>query len=142
MKKLIILIIYLLSISVSYGAINDSLHVLALQGIDCASSLQFTKAVETFDRMIALDPDNPQAHFLKSATYFWMYSSDMHNEKLGEEFKDLSYKAVEVAEAKLEINEYDIDALFYLGGAYGSLGRYYGMKKRLLKCLLVWKERC
>jgi len=136
---LLILLFLFLFLQVSY-ATNDSLHTMAIRGIDYASSLKFTKANEIFDRMIAMDPKNPQPYFLKSATYFWMFSSDMHNEALGEEFKDHSYKAVEVAEERLDENDEDIDARFYLGGAYGSLGRYYGIKKSYLNAYWYGKK--
>ena len=80
---------------------DRTIHDLSLEGIDYASTLQYKKAVAVFDRIIEREPDNPQGHFLKSAVYFWMFSADMHNEQLGEEFKDLSLKAVEVAERSL-----------------------------------------
>jgi tetratricopeptide (TPR) repeat protein len=141
MKKINIpIIIFLIAFANLNASMNDTLHVMALRGIDFASSLQFDKAVKTFDQMIEMEPENPRAHFLKSATYFWMYSADMHNEELGEEFKNLSYKAVEVAEARLEKDEDDIDAMFYLGGAYGSLGRYYGIKKSYLNAYWYGKK--
>ena len=141
MKTFVInLIVLLVFTSGTLSANPDSLHTLALRGIDLASSLQFKQAVQVFDHMIALSPENPQPYFLKSATYFWMFSSDMHNEKLGDEFKAHSSKAVEVAEARLDKNENDIDALFYLGGAYGSLGRYYGLTKSYLNAYWYGKK--
>jgi tetratricopeptide (TPR) repeat protein len=141
MKKYLVLLIILFPFIRPAVANNQkSMHDMAMKGIDFASSLQFKKAVEIFDRMIELEPDNPQPYFLKSATFFWMYSSDMHNEQLGEEFKNHSYKAVEIAETRLEKNENDIDALFYLGGAYGSLGRYYGIQKSYLNAYWYGKK--
>ena len=119
---------------------EKSIHQLALEGIDYAGMLQYKKAAAIFDRIIDREPDNPQGHFLKSAVYFWMFSADMHNEQLGEEFKNLSLKAVEVAENRLELNEDDIDALFYLGGAYGSLGRYYALTQSYLNAYWYGKK--
>jgi len=119
---------------------EKTIHQLALEGIDFASTLQYKKAALAFDKIIEREPDNPQGHFLKSAVYFWMFSTDMNNEELGEEFKNLSLKAVEVAEQRLEENEDDIDALFYLGGAYGSLGRYYGLTKSYLNAYWYGKK--
>lgn len=141
MKKNLLRIAFLLLLIAGPAEANqDQMHELALHGIDLASSLQFREAVKIFDRMITLEPDNPQAYFLKSATYFWMFSSDMQNEKLGDEFRSHSNKAVEVAEARLEVNKQDIDALFYLGGAYGSLGRYYGLTKSYLNAYWYGKK--
>ena len=141
MNRILYIIIPLIIQASTVAAFNpDTLHTMALLGIDFASSLQFHKAVEVFDQMITLDPANPQPHFLKSAAYFWMYSADMHNDQLGEEFKKYSDQAIEVAEAKLEKDENDIDALFYLGGSYGSLGRYYGIKKSYLNAYWFGKK--
>lgn len=112
---------------------TDSTTQLILKGIDFASTLKYEKAIEVFDKIIELEPENPRGYFLKSATYFWIFSTDMHNEAMGDTLKEWSLKAVEVAEKKLAANDKDIDALFYLGGAYGTLGRYYGATKSYLK---------
>ena len=69
-----------------------------------------------------------------------MFSEDMKNEEVGEKFRDLSFEAVEIAEARLEKNENDIDAIFFLGGAYGSLGRYYAMTKSFLNAYWYGKK--
>jgi tetratricopeptide (TPR) repeat protein len=121
-------------------AAEDSLHTLANQGIDLAATLQYEKAITVFDQLIREDPENPRGYFLKSAAYFWMFSADMQNQKIGDIFKQISYQSVEVAEKRLEENEQDIDALFYLGGAYGSLGRYYGMTYSYLKSYWYGKK--
>ncbi len=111
----------------------DSTHQLTLMGIDYASTMQYEEAIEVFDEIISLEPNNPKGYFLKSAAYFWVFSTDMHNEAIGDTLKEWSFKAVEVAETRLDENENDIDARFFIGGAYGTLGRYYGMRKSFLK---------
>lgn len=112
---------------------QNSTHQLILKGIDYASTLQYEKAIDVFDQIIMIEPENPRGHFLKSATYFWIFSTDMHNEAVGDTLKELSFKAIDAAENRLDQNENDIDALFYLGGAYGTLGRYYGLTQSYLK---------
>jgi tetratricopeptide (TPR) repeat protein len=112
---------------------TDSTHQLIINGIDFASTLQYEKAIEVFDKIINLQPENPRGYFLKSAAYFWIFSTDMHNEAVGDTLKEWSLRAVEVAENRLNVNENDIDALFFLGGAYGTLGRYYGATKSYIK---------
>jgi tetratricopeptide (TPR) repeat protein len=142
MKQIFIFIIFLFFGShILHAQVSeDSLHHLALRGIDLATMLQYKEAFESFEKMVKLAPDDPRGYFLRSAVYFWMFSTDMHNEELGERFKDLSYEAVEVAEQRLDKDEKDINALFYLGGAYGSLGRYYGMKQSYLKAYWYGKK--
>jgi tetratricopeptide (TPR) repeat protein len=121
-------------------AAEDSLRLLAEQGIDLAATLQYEKAIAAFDQLIRAEPENPRGYFLKSAAYFWMFSADMHNQQIGDIFKQISYQAVDVAEKRLEENKQDINALFYLGGAYGSLGRYYGMTYSYLKSYWYGKK--
>lgn len=130
-KYLYISFIYLFAFSTF--AQTDSTQQLILRGIDFASTLQYEKAIKVFDKLIQAEPKNPRGYFLKSATYFWIFSTDMHNESVGDTLKELSLQAIEVAENRLDENEEDIDALFYLGGSYGTLGRYYGATKSYLK---------
>ena len=113
---------------------------LAVQGLDLGSNLHYKESYEVFQKLIEIEPDNPRGYFLSSAIYFWMFTEDVKNEKVGDKFRDLSYEAVEVAEAKLEKNENDIDAMFFLGGAYGSLGRYYALTKSYLKAYWYGKK--
>jgi len=113
---------------------------IALKGIDLGSNLHYKESYEVFQELIELEPKNPRGYFLRSAIYFWMFSEDIKNEEVGEKFRDLSFEAVEIAEARLEENENDIDAMFFLGGAYGSLGRYYAMTKSFLNAYWYGKK--
>jgi tetratricopeptide (TPR) repeat protein len=112
---------------------SDSTQQLIIEGIDFASTLKYEQAIRVFDKLIQREPENPRGYFLKSATYFWIFSTDMHNEAVGDTLKELSLQAIEVAENRVDKNEDDINALFYLGGSYGTLGRYYGANKSYLK---------
>ncbi len=102
---------------------DSTLRKLAVKGIDLATNLHYREADAVFQKIIQMDPKNPCGYFLRSATYFYMFSEDTKNETIGYKFRDLSYEAVEVAETQLEEDEIDINAMFFLGGAYGSLGR-------------------
>ena len=113
---------------------------LALKGIDLGTNLQYKESYEVFQQLIELEPDNPRGYFLRSAIYFWMFSEDIKNEEVGNKFRDLSYEAVEIAEARLEEDENDIEARFFLGGAYGSLGRYYAMTRSFLNAYWYGKK--
>jgi len=132
MYKLLFISLSLFLFCSSLRAQDSTALALALEGIDLGTNLHYKESYEVFQKLIELEPDNPRGYFLRSAIYFWMFTEDIKNEKVGDKFRDLSYEAVEVAEAKLEENENDIDAMFYLGGAYGSLGRYYAMTKSYL----------
>jgi tetratricopeptide (TPR) repeat protein len=119
---------------------DSTVHYLALKGIDLATNLYYEEAVEVFEQIILLEPENPRGYFLRSAAYFWMFSEDIKNEAIGDKFRDHSFQAAEIAEDRLDENEEDIDAMFYIGGAYGSLGRYYTMTGSYLKAYWYGKK--
>jgi hypothetical protein len=59
---------------------------LALKGIDLATNLHYKEADAVFEEIVKLEPGNPRGYFLRSATYFWMYSEDIKNEEVGNKF--------------------------------------------------------
>jgi tetratricopeptide (TPR) repeat protein len=135
------IIISTLFILTNFLSAQDSTALnLALKGIDLGTNLHYKEAYEVFQELIELEPENPRGYFLRSAIYFWMFSEDMKNEEVGNKFRDYSYEAVEIAEAQLEKNEDDIDARFFLGGSYGSLGRYYAMTRSFLNAYWYGKK--
>jgi tetratricopeptide (TPR) repeat protein len=140
MNKIITIFCTLFVLISSLRAQDSTALALAIEGIDLGTNLHYKESYEVFQKLIELEPDNPRGYFLRSAIYFWMFSEDMKNEEVGNKFRDLSYEAVEIAEAKLEENENDIEAKFFLGGAYGSLGRYYAMTKSFLNAYWYGKK--
>jgi len=140
MKYIRYLFLILFCIPLFADEVENKVKELALKGIDLASNLHYQEADDIFKEIVELQPNNPRGYFLRSAIYFWMFSEDVKNEEVGVKFRDLSYNAAEVAETRLDENEDDIDAMFYLGGAYGSLGRYYAMTKSYLNAYWYGKK--
>lgn len=95
--------------------------------------MKYKEANALFDEIIKLEPKNPYGYFLKSVCYFWMFQNSPADYNIGEKYKDITFKAIDAAEEVLDKNENNIDAMFYLGGAYGNLGRYYAMNKSWIK---------
>ena len=58
---------------------DSTVHYMALKGIDLATNLYYEEAVEVFEQIIRLEPENPRGYFLRSAAYFWMFSEDIKN---------------------------------------------------------------
>ena len=83
LKKLIVTyILILFTCSLLMGQ-EPTVQDLALKGIDVASSLKYKEAADIFDEIIRREPKNPQGYFLRSAVYFWMFSEDSKNPKIG-----------------------------------------------------------
>lgn len=127
MKKYfwLLLVIFNSSLIYSQSKITD----LGSQGMELVYDMKFNEANDIFDKIIMLEPKNGYGYFLKSVCYFWMYLKNPQDEAVGEKYKGISFKSIDVAEEMLNKNEDDVDAMFYLGGAYGNLGRYYSMDK-------------
>ncbi len=107
------------------GAKSTSLHELGIKGINLAHDMQFEEADKIFDEMIRMEPDNAFGYLLKIASFRLMGEiKGIENEQSGV-FKDLTLKTIHAAETMLEKNEDDVDAIFFLGCAYGNLGVYY-----------------
>ena len=140
MKRcLCIFFLIILNYSILFAQ-NSRVDELVNQGIDLVYNMKFEEADIKFDEMIRINPENAQGYFFKSGNYFWWFSINIQNDEIGEKFKEFSFQAVKIAKKMLDKNENDIDALFYLGGAYGNLGRYYGMTNSWLKAYWYGKK--
>jgi len=140
MRGLIIILCIFLALPLSADDKKETIRQLALKGIDLATMLHYAQADSVFEKIVKLEPENPCGYFLRSATYFWMFSEDTKNEVIGDKFRDLSYQAAEIAEDRLDERPDDIEAKFFLGGAYGSLGRYYAMTRSFLNAYWYGKK--
>ncbi len=127
MKKYFWLLLVILNYSLIYS--QSKITDLGPQGMELVYDMKFNEANDIFDKIIKLEPKNGYGYFLKSVCYFWMYLKNPQDEAVGEKYKEISFKSVDVAVEMLDKNEDDVDAMFYLGGAYGNLGRYYSMDK-------------
>ena len=122
MKSIILAILFTFSLVPAVNAEPKTLHDLGIKGIELTHDMQYAEALKIFDEMIRMEPDNPMEYFFKSACYFSMYTDE---KKYVKKFKDATDKAIDIAKSMLHRNPNDIDALFYLGCAYGKLGMYH-----------------
>ncbi|MBN2425012.1 MAG: DUF3808 domain-containing protein [Calditrichaceae bacterium] len=106
-----------------------TIDTLITKGLDFTFNMKFDEAVRQFDKLIARDPSHPSGYFMKTAVLFWKFTRNFRSEELGDEFEAVSLHAAEIAEKYHEKNKNDQDGLFYLGGIYGNLGRYYAIKR-------------
>jgi len=110
------------------------------RGVNLTLNMRFEKAIALFDSIIQEYPQDPAGYFLKSAVYFWMYTQDVRMADVGTLFETISKTGIEVAENRLDENENDLDAKFYLGAIYGNLGRYYIMNSSWIKAYWYGSE--
>ncbi|GAB5465798.1 MAG: hypothetical protein Kapaf2KO_12340 [Candidatus Kapaibacteriales bacterium] len=108
----------------------DSLVTL---GADYIYNVEFDAAEKTFNQVIDLYPNHPGGHFLKSMIYWWNMQLVGMRPNLEKKFLEEIDNVLEVTDAILDTNEYDLNGLFFKGGALGYRGRYYGQKKEWYK---------
>lgn len=96
---------------------------------------KFDEAFRVADRMIASKPEEPYGYFYKSMVYWEFFRSRGATEggaepsdSVSARFRHLIDKSIELSEAKIDVDQNDIEGLFYYGGALGYRARYEGMK--------------
>ena len=120
------------------------LNKLRTEGFDALYSIDYATAQAKFEAMTKVAPGDPAGYFY-IATNQWMsilnsmrrlqiglYNSDSFyadtqdkvNPQLDKEFRAEVQKAMEVAQAKIDKNPNDAEAIYYLGASYGTLAGY------------------
>jgi len=105
-------------------------HSYISEGIEEVFAGRFPRALEICDQIVAMDPDSPVGHFYRGATYWWMYLIDPEDEEVGRHVEENLRLAIERGNARLKTDPDDVEALFYLGGAYGFRARYRILETR------------
>ncbi len=141
MRKLLVLVICLAtSLNVSKAGIqNDTTKYLLLDfamqveitdAIDNMYNFDFRKAEIEFDWMKYNHPEHPLPYFLFGISTWWQMLPNLDNDgDLGEEFLAYMDTTVMKAEAMYDLDESNIEATFFLAGAYGFKGRYLSEKR-------------
>jgi tetratricopeptide (TPR) repeat protein len=126
MKTIILTILFTMLFVPTISANPKNIDELGIKGIDLVFDMQFEQANKIFDEMIRMDPENAIGYFLKSKSYLWMYLFSTNDKEHIERSLELFLKTIDIAKEMLNKNEDDIDALFYVGNAYGYIGRRCG----------------
>ena len=82
-------------------------------------------AQNSIDSLIAENPDDPKPYFFMTLVRWWYFLGDVNSRSFRTSFLKSAEKTVETGKKRVEAREDDVNALFYLGGAYGYLARYY-----------------
>lgn len=84
------------------------------------------KAAEgVVDSLIARAPDDPKPYFFRALVRWWYYVGETSSDSLKAAFVEAADEAIEVGESRVDENEEDSEACFFLAASYGYLARYY-----------------
>ena len=102
---------------------------LILHGIDASIRENYTNAEDNFKKIISLDPENPAGYFFLGACY-QTQMIDLESDFREKEFYQNLEKSIQLSKKKIEKDENDVRAHFYMGNSYGSMAVYDAKHKR------------
>ena len=98
--------------------------------VDDMYNFDFRKAEVEFNWIKYNFPEHPLAYFLYGISTWWQMMPNLDKESpLGDEFLAYMDTAIVKAEVMMDLDENNIEAGFFLAGAYGFQGRYHSEKK-------------
>lgn len=103
------------------------------KGINFIYHIQFDSAETIFKEIIDADKNNPAGYFFIAMVDWWRININRENDSLDEKFLKEVDKAIEVADERLDRNEFDDNAMFYKGGALGYRGLLRSLRESWLK---------
>jgi tetratricopeptide (TPR) repeat protein len=111
-----------------------------LKGIDYVYNLDFNEADSVFSDIIKQDPKSPVGHFFKGMVLWWKMMLDLDDTQYDETFSDYMEKVIELCDERLEVNDRDIEAMFFKSGSLGFRGRLRANRGQWLKAALDGKD--
>jgi len=100
---------------------NFDLHTK--QGIDLVYNLEFERAEQEFQRLVAAYPQHPAGYFFIAMVDWWRILMDIDNESLDDRFIAKLDVVIDKCDSILDVNPDDVTALFFKGGSLGFRGR-------------------
>lgn len=110
--------------------VSDSITV---KGINYIYNLEFESAEKEFTVLINREPDEPAGYFFYAMVDWWRIMLDYDNPGYDEGFKNKLKKVIDICDARLEKDEFDIVALFFKCGSIGFRGRLFSHRDSWLK---------
>lgn len=132
MRNLLIIVWAGLFVSVccfSQGLNNEQAEQHVQQGIQNIYSLQFDRASSEFQEVVRLVPDHPAGYFFLATAEWWRILIDMEDRSHDQQLLQWLDKTIEMCDARLKKNDYDLVGLFYKSGAVGFRLRLHGNRK-------------
>ena len=100
---------------------NFDLHTK--KGIDLVYNLEFERAEQEFQHLVAAYPQHPAGYFFIAMVDWWRILMDIDNESLDDRFIAKLDVVIDKCDSILDINPDDVTALFFKGGSLGFRGR-------------------
>jgi tetratricopeptide (TPR) repeat protein len=103
------------------------------KGINYIYNLEFENAEREFDILINRQPDQPAGYFFSAMIDWWRILINLDDESYDKGLKKKLEKVIDICDALLDKDEFNIVALFYKCGAIGFRGRLFTNRDSWLK---------
>ena len=113
---------------------------LVLLGADYVYNLEFEKAAEQFKQVQQKYPLHPAGYFLDSMIEWWKIALNNDDKSNDQIFYNKIDKVIQVCDKILDTNAYDINALFFKGGAIGYRARLKTLRDEWFQAIQDAKE--
>ncbi|MGW8122688.1 tetratricopeptide repeat protein [Roseivirga echinicomitans] len=114
-----------------YLLLNINLQKEITDAVDYMYNFDFHKAEVEFNWIKYNFPEHPLGYFLFGISNWWQMMPNMEKEspQLGDKFLAYMDTAITKAQAMVDVDKDNIEANFFLAGAYGFQGRYHSEKR-------------
>ncbi len=99
--------------------LSKELHERVVEVIEHIYGFKFEEAIAKARAIRSADPGNPLGDFLLAEAYWWQAINNRDRPELAARFRDYAGAAIAASEKRLERDEEDPLALFFLGSANG-----------------------
>jgi hypothetical protein len=105
---------------------------IILHGVEQVFNLRYDSAEASFSRVVTLYPSHPAGYFFLAMVDWWRIAVDPDNTTWDSRFRAKLQRTIDLCDTLLDSNEFDIQALFFKGGAIGYLGEIDAYREQWL----------
>ncbi len=134
-KSTLILVLLILGFAQSQAQwviLSKEADTLVSQGTNYIYNIEFEKAEQCFKKIQSLEPNNPAGYFLDAMIEWWEINMFPFSKKTDDKFLVKVDKVIQLSDALLEKEEYDLTGLFFKGAALGYRARLFAQRNSWL----------
>ncbi len=121
------------SVSFSQWITSPEFDEQAQRGINAVYNLEFEKAETEFSLLAKNYPSHPAGKFFLAMIDWWKILMTIDDESRDAAFIQKMDEVIELCDSLLDVNENDVSALFFKGGALGFQGRLRANRSSWIK---------
>ena len=131
--RFILLFVLFSSASFSQWVTSPDFDAQAQRGISAVYNLEFEKANVEFSSLARNYPSHPAGKFFLAMIDWWKILMTIDDESNDDQFIERMDDVIELCDSLLDVNENDVSALFFKGGALGFQGRLRANRNSWIK---------